>query len=116
MRDARPEAVTVASAGTRCAFRELTRRHGDFAIVSVAVQRAPQSLAIGVGGLEGVPRICSRLAEAILAPGFARSTLPELIRTELKDTDALADLHASADYRRHLAAVLLEECLDEVLA
>ena len=109
-------AIPVAPAGTRCAFRELTRRHGDFAIVSVAVQRTPGSIAIGVGGLEGVPRLCTSLMAAILSPGFSRSKLPELIRTELQDTLALADLHASADYRRHLAAVLLEECLDEVLA
>lgn len=108
-------AIPAAPSGTRCAFRELTRRHGDFAIVSVAVQRTPGSIAIGIGGLEGVPRLCTSLMSAILSPGFSRSKLPELIRTELRDTLALADLHASADYRRHLAAVLLEECLDEVL-
>ena len=109
-------AIPVAPEGTRCAFRELTRRHGDFAIVSVAVQHTPDAIVIGVGGLEGVPRLCTSLMNAILAPGFARSNLPDLIRTELQGARALADLHASADYRRHLAAVLLDECLDEVLA
>ena len=109
-------AIPVAPAGTRCAFRELARRHGDFAIVSAAVQSTPDAIAIGVGGLEGVPRLCTGLMQAIRAPGFARSALAELIRTELKNTEALSDLHASAGYRRHLAAVLLEECLDEVLA
>jgi CO/xanthine dehydrogenase FAD-binding subunit len=33
----------------------------------------------------------------------------------LDDAQPLSDLQASADYRRHLAAVLLERCLEEIL-
>jgi len=108
-------AIPIAPRDARCGFRELARRHGDFAIVSVAVQRCAGELSVAIGGLEAVPRYCRKLVEGIMRPGFDRGQLPDLIRLELNETVALGDLHASAGFRRHLAGVLLQDCLDEVL-
>ena len=94
-------AVPVAPAGTRTSFRELSRRHGDFALVAVAVQRLDDHLTVAVGGLEAVPRYwCEQQG----------------ILQDLKEAVALSDVHASADYRRHLASVLVQDGIDEVMA
>jgi 2-furoyl-CoA dehydrogenase FAD binding subunit len=108
-------AVPIAEPDTRCSFLELARRKGDFAIVAVATQFASPRLTIAVGGLESRPRCCTRLIEALGRRGFSRHGLPELISAELDHVEPLSDLQASADYRRHLAAVLLERCLEKVL-
>jgi len=109
-------AIPIAPRDVRCSFRELARRHGDFAIVAVAVQRSAGELSVAIGGLEAAPRYCRKLVEGITRAGFDRGQLPDLIRLELNETVALGDLHASAGFRRHLAGVLLQDCLDEVLA
>jgi CO/xanthine dehydrogenase FAD-binding subunit len=109
-------ALPLAPAGTRCTFRELARRHGDFAIVAVAVQSAPPGLTVAVGGLEAVPRHCGHLAQALSPRKVDRASLRASIDAELAGAQPLEDLQAGAEYRRHLAAVLLEDALTEVLA
>ena len=105
----------VAPQGTRAVFRELARRHGDFAIVAVAAQFSSGSLTVAVGGLEAVPRYCVSLIDALTRDGFDRSRLSEFIDAELAQVEPLVDMHASAGYRQHLARVMLHVCLTEVL-
>jgi CO/xanthine dehydrogenase FAD-binding subunit len=87
--------VPAARAGTGYAVEEFARRHGDYAICGV--------VAAARGG-------------AVTLVHFGIGEVPH--RTELEDVadldDALAgvefsaDLHATAEYRRHLARVLGE--------
>ena len=110
-------AVPAAPQGTRCAFREFNRRHGDFAMVAAAVQFSPRHhLTAAVGGVGVVPHYCGGLVESIQAPGFDDQRLEELVAAEMSGIAPLADLHASAEYRRHLATVLLGDCLREILS
>lgn len=110
-------AVPAAPQGTRCAFREFNRRHGDFAMVAVAVQFSPhRQLTAAVGGVGAVPHYCGGLVESIEAPDYDDQRLEELVAAEMSELVPLADLHASAEYRRHLAAVLLGDCLREVIS
>lgn len=109
-------AVPAAPADARVAFRELARRHGDFAIVAAAAQRTAAGLSVAVGGLEAVPRLCRRLTADFAGDPPPRGRWQELIRAELADAVPLADLQADGDYRRHLAAVLLHDVLAEVFA
>jgi carbon-monoxide dehydrogenase medium subunit len=102
--------------GAGWAFEEFSRRHGDFAIVGIAAMvvrdgarcRTARLAAAGVG--PGPVRL--RDAEAILerdglgdaAIGAAAQRAAELVQPD-------ADIHASADYRRHLTRVLTERAL-----
>jgi carbon-monoxide dehydrogenase medium subunit len=108
--------VPVAPAGSRTAFREYARRHGDFAIAAAAVQWSADTgaLAAGLGGVASVPHFCARLAGAggIWAD---QQRLESLVREELDSLTPLSDLHASASYRRTLAALALTDCLGEVM-
>jgi CO/xanthine dehydrogenase FAD-binding subunit len=110
-------AVPVAPEGTKIAFREHARRHGDFAIAAAAVQLAPKDgrLRVGLGAISPVPVLCRRVEDGFRA-GHLLNRLDALVAAEIAEIDALADLRASASYRRKLASVCLADCVREVIA
>jgi carbon-monoxide dehydrogenase medium subunit len=104
--------------GHGSAFLEFARRQGDFAIVSaaalieLAADRTIRRASLTIGGAAYAPQRIGK-AEALLA-GAAVS--PEALHSAAEacsEIDATADIHASADYRRHLAATLAFRALEE---
>ena len=103
--------------GVACAFEEVAIRHGDFAMASAACQLQLDAAgicrraAIGLGGVAGTPLAFPDLAAALLG----RRIEPRLARDIAEEAAARAepgsDPHADAEYRRHLAAVLLRRAL-----
>jgi 2-furoyl-CoA dehydrogenase FAD binding subunit len=86
------------------AFREVARRHGDFAIIAVAaVIDDKDSIRLGVGGMTGKP-VARRTAAKDL-----KATLEDIIG----ELDVTEDLHASAamrcDILRNLAPIVVAE-------
>jgi carbon-monoxide dehydrogenase medium subunit len=104
-------------AGHKAAFVEFSRRHGDFAIVSAAALLDIQGgriarASVTVGGVAVAPVRAGDVEKAIV--GQAPSS--DLFRTACewcRSIEALADIHASADYRAHLAAVLSRRALEK---
>jgi carbon-monoxide dehydrogenase medium subunit len=100
----------------RADFVEFSRRHGDFAIVSAAALLALDGgkisrASLTIGGVAVAPVRAGEVEKAIV--GQAPSS--ELFRKACewcRSIDALADIHASADYRAHLAAVLSRRALE----
>jgi len=104
--------------GARFAFREFSRRSGDFAIAAALVvfELCDGSIAqarIGIGGAEDRPRRISQ-AEAVLN---GRKASPELFAEAGAAVAAalcpMEDISTSAVYRRELAATLAERALEE---
>jgi carbon-monoxide dehydrogenase medium subunit len=108
--------IPLWPAGHKAAFVEFSRRHGDFAIVSAAallridggkIARA----SVTIGGVAVAPVRAGEVEKAIV--GQAPSS--ELFRKACewcRGIEALADIHASSDYRQHLAAVLSRRALE----
>jgi carbon-monoxide dehydrogenase medium subunit len=104
-------------ADTGWGFEEVARRHGDFALAAVAttltvVNGRIADARIAVTGVDETAKR-ARDAEAMLAgealtPALRDAAL-ESIRASITPN---TDLHASADYRRHLAGVLAGRALD----
>ncbi|MEM7049670.1 MAG: xanthine dehydrogenase family protein subunit M [Acidobacteriota bacterium] len=109
--------VPFQEAASGWAFEEFSRRHGDYALVGVAVVlgfagarcRHARIALFSVG--EGPVR--ARRAEELLQAGSwedadaATATLQRAASTAAQeDIEPPGDIHASADYRRHLAEVL----------
>jgi 2-furoyl-CoA dehydrogenase FAD binding subunit len=93
----------------RVAFREVARRHGDFAIIAVAAYVEDRnSLRIGIGGVADRPAV---RRERLDGAADARDMF-EALASELEGYD---DLHASAQLRRdllrRLGPVVVEEAL-----
>ncbi|CAM5478420.1 FAD binding domain-containing protein [Eoetvoesiella caeni] len=111
--------IPAAPVGARVHFHEFGRRHGDFALAACAAQYAvyPEGgrLAVGLGGVDATPYFCEELSDRMSTGKSALSQLGQHIENELKKLNPLSDLQADEDYRRTLAAVLLADCLREVL-
>lgn len=115
--------VPVLPQGSGWSFTELSRRHGDFAMVGAAV-----TVALGGGGRVADARIVvfavgstplrAHAAEEVVegeVPGeelFARAG--EAVAAAIEEP--MSDVHASGEYRRHLAQVLVERVLQEAVA
>jgi carbon-monoxide dehydrogenase medium subunit len=97
-------------------FEEVARRHGDFALAAVAATLTVSGGAIAQAriALTGVGATALRAAAAgallvghVLEPGLI-SRVIDAVRAAIEPE---TDLHASADYRRHLAGVLTGRAL-----
>ena len=110
-------AVPVAPEGSKVAFCEHSRRHGDFAIASAAAQLSPTQgiMRIGLGAVGPVPIACQRIEDSFGQANFAAS-LDALVAAELADVEALSDIHTSGEYRRKVAAVCLSDCVRKLIA
>jgi CO/xanthine dehydrogenase FAD-binding subunit len=102
--------------GTGWGFEEVSRRHGDFALAAVGAMLtvAEGKIAqarIAIAGADEKPVRASD-AEALLK---GRALEPKLLDAARDAARACvnpnSDLHASADYRRHLVGVLAEKAL-----
>ena len=101
---------------TGWAFEEMSLRHGDFALASVAatVTVADGRLShvrLAVGGVDDTP-LRLREVEAMLV---GRPLVPELIETAARQVRVSvqppSDLRASPEFRRHLVGGLTERAL-----
>lgn len=102
------------------AFREFARRHGDFAIVSVAVVIDVDKtdrivkVRLAVGGAGSVPQRGKEFEAAL--EGINLSDVPsETLPGSLDDLEYIADSYYSADYRRRLTRTLCRRALDDIL-
>jgi carbon-monoxide dehydrogenase medium subunit len=105
-------AVRFPAPCRRAAMQEFARRHGDFALVAVAVALPEDGEPrVVLGGVGDVP-VRAREAERLLAEG---EPFEEAARAAAAEIDPGFDLHASPDYRRRLAATLVRRALEEAV-
>ncbi|HLZ05303.1 MAG TPA: FAD binding domain-containing protein [Bradyrhizobium sp.] len=95
------------SNGRRCGFREVARRHGDFAIVACAAVTTDRGVRLAVGGVADRP--VAREFETLEG-----SALDDALNAFAWDLDARDDLHATARYRRDLVRMIGRELIAEV--
>ncbi len=112
--------VPVLPARTGWAFQEVARRHGDFALAGAAV-----TLTLDAGGRCSGARIAvfGATPKAVRAQGAEQALAGEkpgaeafaeaARRASAAIEDPLSDIHASAEYRRHLVGVLTRRALME---
>ena len=105
--------VRVAGAGY--AFEEFARLHGDFAVVSVAVNLKVDSgrivyARIAIGGVGAVPQRAESLENGLTGQRPDEAVLAEALNS-LDDVECIGDIHASAEYRRHLLISLTRRAI-----
>ncbi|MFL5255487.1 MAG: FAD binding domain-containing protein [Rhodopila sp.] len=101
------EAISVPTvhAGHGYAFREVVRRHGDFAIVGCAAAAGPDNVRLAVAGVADMPRSIVLAADP--------KTWDDALDAFAWSLDARDDLHATARYRRELVRRLGRDvCLE----
>jgi len=99
----------------RFVFDELARRHGDYAIVGLAVAARPGRVRLAFLGIGTTP-VRARRAEAVLD---GQTLTPALIDAAIEalqsELNPLADLTNSSATKRHLACVLARRALTATL-
>jgi carbon-monoxide dehydrogenase medium subunit len=104
-------------AGHQSAFIEFARRHGDFAIVSAAalleidggkISRA----SVTVGGVGVAPVRCTEVEHTITGQAPTSELFIKACES-CRAIEATEDIHATAEYRQHLAAVLSRRALEK---
>ena len=109
--------VPVAPPGTGSAFLEVSRRHGDFALVGVAATLTLDeagvctAAAIALTGVGPTPVLARDSARALVGERPAAAAFEAAARRVAERVQPDSDLHASSDYRRQLASVLTRRAL-----
>jgi carbon-monoxide dehydrogenase medium subunit len=106
----------AAGPGTGVAFLEVARRHGDFAIVGLAVSL---TLADGVisdarlafAGVSDVPVRVAEAEDLLVGERPSAELFAEAARVATAGLDPPADLNGSPEYRKQVAATLVRRGL-----
>jgi len=102
---------------TGTAFVEVSRRHGDFALVGVAATVTIDDAGVcaagtvAVAGVGPTPVVARDAARALVGRPSNQETWDEVGRRVSETVRPESDLHASSEYRRHLAGVLTTRAL-----
>lgn len=110
-----PEEIVVAARfprrqpGESYAFREIARRHGDFAIVALAAKATANGVTLAVGGVADCPAVLDLGS----MEGAALADALNAFAWEMGGND---DIHATASYRRELVRRLGPKVIEEARA
>jgi CO/xanthine dehydrogenase FAD-binding subunit len=106
-----------SGSGVVAVFEEIAMRHGDFAMASAACQLQIDEAGIcrraafGLGGVDGTPRAFPELAAQLIGKRIDTELAKELAHAATRLDEPGSDMHANAEFRRHLGAVLLSRIL-----
>jgi 2-furoyl-CoA dehydrogenase FAD binding subunit len=110
-----PEEIVVAARfprrkpGEGYAFREIARRHGDFAIVALAAKATSGGVLLGVGGVADRPAVRD-------LGGAGGAELAQALNAFAWEMGGNDDIHATASYRRELVRRLGPKVIEEARA
>jgi carbon-monoxide dehydrogenase medium subunit len=99
------------------AFREIARRHGDYALAGLATRLALdvdgriQEVRLAYLGVGGAPALATSAAAALVGEKPTATVVEEAARTAAEELEPMEDMHASAAYRSRLVVVLTREAL-----
>lgn len=109
--------VPVEDSGTGVAYKKVVQPASGYAVVGVAVRvrKAAGKISfarVAVTGLSSKAFRAASVEEALLAG----KSPAEASASVAAGVDANSDIHASADYRKHLAAVTTKRAIEAALA
>ncbi len=95
-----------AAEGSRFAFAEFHRRHGDFAIVAVAAMRSGSTVRLAVGGVADRPEMREW-------QGLESSAIDDALNDFAWDLGGSDDIHSTARHRRELVRHMGRRVIEE---
>ncbi len=108
--------------GSGFSFKELARRHGDYAQVGVSavvaldengVCRNARLVFLNVGE---IPMVAERSADMLVGERPSDILLRDAVfLASQEEIDPIGDIHASSEYKRHIATVLGKRALHEAI-
>jgi carbon-monoxide dehydrogenase medium subunit len=112
--------IPAPTSRNRSAFLEVARRHGDFAMVGVgAVVQLDdggvvQFTRLALCGVSDVPLRARDAEDFLVGKQLDTASAKEAGRMAAAELSPPADVHASSEYRKQVAAVLVRRALERV--
>jgi CO/xanthine dehydrogenase FAD-binding subunit len=110
--------LPAAPHGSGATFMEISRRHGDFALVGLACVLTLEpdgqhvaSARLAYTGVGGTPLRAREAETALIGEVASPAAFAHAGTLAQAAADPDSDIHASADYRRHLVGVLTRRAL-----
>lgn len=113
--------IEIALPGARpltgCAFREISRRQGDYALAGLAAKLTVeangriQDARLAYLGVGGAPALATGASDALIGERPTEAAVQNAARVAAREIEPMEDMHASAAYRRRLVEVLTREAL-----
>jgi CO/xanthine dehydrogenase FAD-binding subunit len=101
-------------------FHEVSARQSDFAFVAAAAQVAIDDAGRCIDATLGIGGVGDRALRidvtALVGEEVGKVSISDVVRGGTADLEASSDLHATADYRRRVAAVLGARALEDAFA
>jgi len=101
-------------------FHEVSARQSDFAFVAAAAQVAIDDAGRCIDATLGIGGVGDRALRidvtALVGKEVAQVSISDVVRAGTADLEASSDLHATADYRRRVAAALGIRALEDAFA
>jgi aerobic carbon-monoxide dehydrogenase medium subunit len=113
--------VPVTPPGSGSAFMEISRRHGDFALVGVATTVTLDGAgtctgaAIALTGVGPTPVVAGDAAGALVGMRPTPKGIADAAMVAAAGLTPDRDLHASREYRTHVAGVLTRRALERAV-
>jgi CO/xanthine dehydrogenase FAD-binding subunit len=98
-------------------FHEVSARRSDFAFVASAAQVALDAdgrctaLSAGLGGAGDTPVRLDGVSDALVGSRLYEAAVGDAVAAAVEDLETVDDLHASAAYRRRVAATLARRAI-----
>jgi CO/xanthine dehydrogenase FAD-binding subunit len=98
---------------------EESRRYGDFAMVGAAVlltldtARQCTRVAVVLCGVGSVPHHVAAAPALLLGRTVEAARLRDVAQAAASEIEPESDLHASAEFRRHLSRVLIQRAVHQ---
>lgn len=109
--------IPPAPARTGYGFHELARRHGDYAQAGAAavltfdesqVCTAAKLVFLNVGP---IPMDAKNAAQMLVGNKLSEELIKEVSEACRQEIDPVGDLHGSAEYKSHLASVMVKRAI-----
>ncbi len=103
------------------AFEEFTRRHGDFAVAGVAAVIVADNndcctdARLAITGTAPTPIRATQAESFLVGKSLKQTTLDEAGRLVATEVEPESDVHATANYRQHLAGALTTRALQRAV-
>lgn len=113
--------VPALPRGTGSAYRKVKQPASGFALVGVAVRLTVQEgvcaeLGVGVTGLAGTPFRARAVEQELTGKDLSADLIETAAASVTDGVDALEDIHASAEFRLHLARLHTAGAIRDALA
>jgi carbon-monoxide dehydrogenase medium subunit len=113
--------IPVPAAGARCAFVELTRRRGDYAIVGVAAmannaQGTLSNVRLAFLGVDQVPVLAGTAMAEVEGKRLSPAVIATAAKAMASDFDPSGDTYSTPATKMHLARVIAGRALNALVA